>query len=188
MEKGIRTGKMGESYRLRKVVVTGPESTGKTELSEALALKLNARWIPEFARTYVEKLDRSYQYTDLEVIARHQIRQEIEEAERNPNGIIFFDTWLIITKVWFEVVYGKYPGWLEEHIACSKIDLFLVCRPDLPWIPDPVRENGGEMRERLFERYCKEIEGYGFNFEIVEGFGEDRVKNAYRHLLTNNIV
>ncbi|MEI7422518.1 MAG: ATP-binding protein [Prolixibacteraceae bacterium] len=179
---------MGEGNQLRKIVITGPESTGKTELSEALALKLNAHWIPEFARTYVEKLDRPYQYSDLEIIARYQIQQEREESAMVGDGILIFDTWLIITKIWFEVVFGKSPKWLEEQIASSKIDLFLVCRPDLPWIADPVRENGGEMRDRLFDRYCREIEKYGFNLEIVEGFGEARLNCALRHFRTHHIV
>ena len=179
---------MGEGNRLRKIVITGPESTGKTELSEALAVKLNARWIPEFARIYVEKLGRPYQFSDLEIIARYQIQQEREESEKAGDGILIFDTWLIITKIWFEVVYGKSPEWLEGHIASSKIDLFLVCRPDLPWIADPVRENGGEMRDKLFDRYCREIEKYGFKLEIVEGFGEVRLNNAFRHLRAHHIV
>lgn len=179
---------MGESKHLRKIVITGPESTGKTELSEALAVKLNARWIPEYARTYVEKLKRPYQFSDLEIIARYQIQQEREESEKVGNGILIFDTWLIITKIWFEVVYGKGPEWLEDYIASSKIDLFLVCRPDIPWIADPVRENGGEMRDKLFDRYCREIEKYGFNLEIVEGLGEARLNNAFRHLQVHYIV
>jgi NadR type nicotinamide-nucleotide adenylyltransferase len=179
---------MGEGNYLRKIVITGPESTGKTELSEALATKLNARWIPEYARTYVEKLGGPYQFSDLENIARYQIQQEKEESEKVVDGLLIFDTWLIITKIWFDVVYGKTPEWLEEHIVLSKIDLFLVCRPDLPWITDRVRENGGEMRDRLFDRYCREIEKYGFNLEIVEGFGEARLNFAYNHLRRHHIV
>jgi len=178
---------MEKINRLRKIVITGPESTGKTELSKALAVRLNARWIPEYARGYVENIGRSYQYEDLEIIARYQIQQEEEESAISGNGILIFDTWLIITKVWFEVVYSKSPVWIEEYIAEANIDIFLVCSPDLPWIADPVRENGGEMRNRLFERYCLEIEKYGFKYEIVEGLGEDRLNNALKHLQSHQI-
>lgn len=179
---------MGENNRLRKIVITGPESAGKTELSKALALKMNVLWIPEYARTYVEKLGRPYQFSDLEIIARYQIQQETDVSIKVGDGVIIFDTWLIITKVWFEVVYGRSPEWLEKHIASSKIDLFLVCRPDLPWVPDAVRENGGEMRETLFDRYCREIENYGFNYEIVEGVGDARLNHAFSHLLRHQIL
>jgi len=173
---------------LKKIVVTGPESTGKTMLSEALATRLNAVLIPEFARSYIENLRRSYTFADLELIARHQIQEEIRLTQSQENVIVLMDTWLIITKVWFDIVYNKTPGWVNEHIASSGIDLFLVCRPDLPWVPDAVRENGGEMRLKLFDRYCSEIEKYGFKYEIVEGLGPERFQNAMRLLKDHHIV
>ena len=101
---------MGGVDRLKTIVVTGPESTGKTTLTEALALQLNATWIPEYARSYIEKLQRPYHYQDLENIAQHQIHQEKKYSKIANNGILLMDTWLIVTKVWFEVVYGNSPG------------------------------------------------------------------------------
>lgn len=178
---------MGKNSSLTKIVITGPESTGKTTLSEILAFKLNGALIPEYARSYVESLHRHYNYDDLEVIARHQVEQEKILSESTDKDILIMDTWLILTKVWFDVVYGMVPQWLEEYIASSDIALFLVCRPDLPWIPDPVRENGGEMRNILFDRYCREIEQYGFRYEIVEGEGDDRWLNAIRLLKSHKL-
>ncbi len=172
---------------LKKIVVTGPESTGKTMLSESLASSLHAVLIPEFARGYMESLGRSYTFADLELIARHQIQEECRLSGLPGKGILLMDTWLIITLVWFDVVYGKKPDWIHNHITSSKIDLFLVCRPDLPWVPDPVRENGGEMRMKLFDRYCSEIEKYGFKYEIVEGFGQERLHNALLLLKSHHI-
>ena len=99
---------------LKKVVVTGPESTGKTILSAELASRLNARWIPEFARMYVEALTRPYTYEDVELIARHQVKEEQKLSKISGQGILILDTWLIITKIWFEVVYGAAPGWIGD--------------------------------------------------------------------------
>lgn len=178
---------MQRDHRIKKIVVTGPESTGKTILTEALSLQLNAVWIPEYARSYVEEINRPYRYSDLEIIARHQIEQETIMSEKYSQGILLMDTWLIITKIWFEVVYGSYPDWVEKYISTSEIDLFLVCKPDLPWIADPVRENGGEMRQKLFDRYCREIERHGFVYEIVEGYGGQRLANALNLLKTHHI-
>lgn len=175
---------MWQSKKVIKIVVTGPESSGKSTLSELLAHKLNAGLIPEYARSYMENLQRKYNYNDLEVIARQQVQQEKLLSQSKGNGIIVMDTWLIMTKVWFDVVFGKVPEWLEENIAAGDVDLFLVCKPDLPWIPDPVRENGGEMRNVLFERYCNEIAGYGYRPWIVEGEGEIRLQNALFHIET----
>jgi NadR type nicotinamide-nucleotide adenylyltransferase len=178
---------MEEGNRLKKIVVTGPESTGKTMLSEALALKLNAGLIPEYARYYIEELKRPYTYDDVEKIARHQIQQEKEASESFKNGILIMDTWLIITKIWFEVVYGKFPDWIDEYIASSQIDIFLVCSPDLPWVGDSVRENGGEMRLKLFDMYRNEIGKYGFASQVVEGIEEDRLNNALKILKSYHI-
>jgi len=163
---------------LKKIVITGPESTGKTTLAEALAQRLNALLIPEFARSYVEKLNRPYAYSDVEKIAQHQVDEERRFSDTGASGILLMDTWLIVTKVWFEVVYGVAPEWIEKWIATDDIDLFLVCAPDIPWIADPIRENGGEMRSKLFDRYIKEIESHGFAYEIVRGSGELRLQNA----------
>jgi NadR type nicotinamide-nucleotide adenylyltransferase len=164
--------------KIRRIVITGPESTGKTELARGLAEHFQTTWVPEYARSYVESLGRPYTREDVESIARHQLLEEQEYQAKARNGILFFDTWLIITKIWFDVVYGECPPWIKEHIRQAPIDLFLVCDTDLPWIPDPVRENGGEKREELKKMYCREIESLGFPYAIVSGRDEKRLKNA----------
>ena len=169
---------MLSASKTKRIVITGPESTGKTELARALAGKLNSVWVPEYARQYVENLGRDYNYDDVVEIAKYQIEQEKKYSSEFKNGILIFDTWLIITKVWFDVVYGTCPTWISDHIKSSQIDLFLVCSTDLPWIPDPVRENGGEKREALFQLYIKEIQRFGFDYEIVQGIGEARLDCA----------
>jgi NadR type nicotinamide-nucleotide adenylyltransferase len=173
---------MSVENRISRIVITGPESTGKTELAQSLAEKWGTVWIPEYARSYVEQLGRPYDYDDVVRIARYQVTQESGYLAKARNGIIFFDTWLIITKVWFDLVYGRCPGWVTEHIRSAEIDLFLVCNTDLPWIADPVRENGGDKREALLKLYCEEIRSYGFNFEFVDGFGNVRIANALNAL------
>jgi nicotinamide riboside kinase len=164
------------SDKTLKIVITGAESTGKSTLTQALATHFQTIWIPEFSRSYVEKLHRKYTYSDLEKIARHQI---IEERNLDIDiHLVFFDTWLIITKVWFEFVFGKSPVWLHESILQSSIALFLVCDIDIPWIPDPIRENGGENRKILHNIYIDQIKSYGFNYKIISGVGEERTIRA----------
>ena len=168
---------------IKRIVISGPESTGKSDLTQALAEKFQTRWIPEYAREYVQSLNHPYQYQDVVRIARRQISHEETIAEDVlPGNILFFDTWLIITKVWFDLVYGKCPEFVLDHIRCSKIDLFLVCNTDLPWIADQVRENGGEKREELLQLYCNQIRSFGFNYELISGSGEARTENAIRAL------
>jgi len=173
MEKG------SQSSKILKIVVTGPESTGKSTLSEQLAKHYHTVFIPEYARTYVENLGRPYAFADVEKIAYRQI-EEVKEFAIKANGLLFLDTFLIITKVWFDVVYQKCPEWLIKAIRHCDIDLFLLCTTDLPWEPDDVRENGGEMREKLFKIYQQELINFNLPYAIIEGKGAKRLENAVR--------
>ena len=160
-------------------VITGAESTGKSAMAEWLANHFNVPYIPEFARNYIEHLNRPYTSGDVEIIASTQVK-EINEYKNSNYPFIFVDTWLIITKIWFEVVYGESPLWLENEIKNSKICMFLVCDIDLPWVPDPVRENGGQKRKMLQKRYIKTIEKYGFDYKIISGQNSERFENALK--------
>jgi nicotinamide riboside kinase len=160
----------------RKILVTGPESTGKTELAAALTRHFGGTMVPEYARRYVEGLKRPYRFADVEHIAQVQAG-EYETAGRS-EGWIFFDTWLIITRTWMEVVWHRVPGWVDRIINEARFDLVLLCGTDLPWVADPVRENGGERREMLLETYIAQLERLNWKWRMVTGRGPDRVAGA----------
>lgn len=90
---------------------------------------------------------------------------------------VFFDTYLIISKIWFLHVFNKLPDWFEDEFAQRPVDLYLLCKDDLDWKPDLVRENR-DIRGLLFEKYKQQLEAYGFAYKIIEGSGEQRVRNA----------
>ena len=162
---------------IKRVVITGPESTGKTTVASQLAIHFGTVWVPEFAREYVSELGRRYTYEDVENIALKQIKLEKEYSARARN-FLFVDTDLIITKIWFYEVFNKCPEWVQNAISETPANLYLVCNTDIPWIPDPVRENGGEMREKLLSMYISEIEATGSSWELVSGTGRERTKSA----------
>lgn len=161
---------------MRRIVITGTESTGKTELARQLSEHYNGTFIPEYARDYIESLNRPYTKQDVLIIGRKQYDQY--EAAINSGESTFFDTWLIITKVWLKIVFNAEEDWINRCIIERKIDLFLLCSNDLPWIADSVRENGGEMRDRLFEIYHEELKKNNLPFRLVSGQGEERRRNA----------
>ena len=161
------------------MVITGAESTGKSTLTEQLAKHFDTLFMPEIARSYVEGLNRKYTFNDVEQIAKLQV-ENLNYLCTKSVPFVFVDTWLIITKVWFEFAYNKTPGWLIDEIQKTKIDLFLVCDTDLPWIYDPVRENGGENRNILQNLYIKNIIEFGYNYKIVQGTNNDRLSNAIK--------
>ena len=167
---------MKDHNMIKSIVITGAESTGKTTLAGQLALHYKTVWIPEYARDYVEKLGRKYNYNDVVHIARKQISQA-KLFEAGANRFIFFDTWLIITKIWFLEVFGTCPPFVDDEIRNYKIDLFLVCDNDLQWIPDPVRENN-DKREYLSQLYKNEINNYNYPYELIKGKGINRFNNA----------
>ncbi len=162
-------------------MVTGAESTGKSALAEWLAGYLRVPFIPEFAREYIEKLPRRYTYQDVENIARKQVEQ-LNAMRKTTHPFIISDTWLIITKIWFEVVFNRLPSWLDGEIEKTPVDLFLVCDTDLPWKPDPVRENGGKQREILQKKYMETIEKFGFSYRVVLGKEGQRFNNALQYV------
>ena len=153
-----------------KVGIIGPESTGKTTLARYLAKRYNGIYVPEYAREYMENLNRPYTMEDVETIARQQIQhlQEID-SHRSPltSNLYFFDTELIITKVWFEYKYGSCPTWLEQAIRDYPMDVYLLTYPDIKWEPDPVRENP-DIRLELFDRYESEIQQLDIPYYIIK--------------------
>ncbi len=168
-----------------KIAILGPECTGKTTLALQLANYYKGIWVPEYAREYVSNLKRKYNYYDVEHIAKvqyHQINDEYPEA-----NYVFFDTELIITRVWFEVVYQKIPQWLDDAIKNQPFKIYLLTDNSIPWTPEPVRENGGVMREVLFKKYENYLQSYGFNYRIVTGLNSLRLQNAINIINQNEI-
>ena len=161
------------------VAIIGPECTGKSTFAQSLASKYKGTCVPEYARTYVErKGSTDVTYNELCELARHQI-EEMESlysvSEQSERSVIcqakpvFFDTDLIVTKVWFDYAFGQVPEWLNEAIERYPMDIYLLTRPDIPWVSDQARSNGSDsIRQELFERYEKEIQALNIPYYIIE--------------------
>lgn len=159
-----------------RIALIGPESTAKSTLSEALATHFKTVWVKEHSRDYLKRINRKYVLDDVIAIAKEQLQQENELIEK-ANRFIFADTELIISKVWCEDVFNVSPAWINKNIIDFKYDLYLLASPDLPWIPDPMRENP-ERRQFFFEWYEKELKSIQANYTVIKGIGEDRLKNC----------
>jgi len=166
------------------IVLTGPESTGKTFLSKGLAKFYNTVWIPEYAREYIDKLNRPYVFSDLENIARKQV-MDYDTIKSIDRKFVFLDTFLIITRVWFLEVYDNCPEWINDELDKFEPGLFLLCNFDLPWEEDPLRENR-TRREYLFNRYIRELDNYNFPYKIISGGKTERLNNAKK--IIQNII
>lgn len=150
-----------------RVGIIGPESTGKSTLATYLAHRYGGVLVPEYAREYMERLAPAYAYTyeDVLAIAQQQVRELA--TPRAESEVVFYDTELIITKVWFLHKYGKCPDFLLHAIEQYPMDVYLLCYPDMAWQPDPVRENP-TIREYLFQWYEKEVQALGVPYYIIK--------------------
>lgn len=141
---------------LRKVAIIGPESTGKSTLTEQLAAYYQTSWVPEYARAYLDHLQRDYRRDDLLEIARGQVRAE-EEKKRQAKQYLFCDTDLYVIKVWSEHRYSYCDNWILRQIAVRKYDLYLLTDIDIPWQDDPLREHPEPAMREYFYRIYRDI-------------------------------
>ena len=167
---------------IKKVVVIGPECTGKSELSEFLANHFNTVWVEEYARTYISTLDRPYVPEDLPAIAQAQVALEDTLAPR-ANKVLFCDTDLYVIKVWSSFKYGFVHSSILETIATRKYDLYLLSYVDVPWAYDPQREHP-HQREELFDIYHREMQNQHVPFTVIKGSREQR-RNLAIQSVTN---
>jgi NadR type nicotinamide-nucleotide adenylyltransferase len=161
---------------IRRIAITGPESTGKSWLAEKLAAHYKTEWVPEFAREYLDHLKRPYEQFDIYEIAAGQQSDE-EEKERHARNFLFCDTDPLVTKIWSDVKYGSCDPRILSLVETHHYHLYLLCDVDLPWQFDPLREHP-EMREQLFDLYLHELKSRNFPFFVISGSGNKRFQMA----------
>lgn len=170
-----------EKGKIKKIVIIGPESTGKSTMCTMLAKHFNTTWVKEYAREYLLKNGTNYNYQNLYEIAQGQIELEkkaFENAEPNTK-IIFIDTDMYVMKVWSEFVFNKCDNRILNEIVKNNADLYLLLNTDLPWEKDALREyEDVATREKLFRYYKEEMTEQKTPWHIVSGQGEERFQNA----------
>ncbi len=161
-----------------KLVIIGPESTGKSSLSEALSRHFGEPWVPEYAREYLEGLGRPYRYEDLLQIARGQIRTE-DELTAQAKGLLICDTDLRVIKIWSEHKYGRTDPWIKQQIKERSYDLYLLTDIDIPWQEDPLREHPDpDLRIHFMAQYEKELDSAGVPWVKISGAEAHRLESA----------
>ena len=169
---------------LKKIVVVGPESTGKSTLCQQLADHYQTMWCPEYARDYLLQHGKEYRYDDLLRIARGQLTledrftQEMTEAPAK-HPYLFIDTDMLVMKVWSEYVFDTCDPFILEQLATRQYDLYLLCDIDIPWEPDPLREYPDlATREHLFRMYKDSLVNQHTPWITVSGTRENRLRQA----------
>lgn len=177
----------------KKIVVIGPESTGKSTLCLQLAEHYKTVWCREYAREYLQTNGMDYTYDDLLTIAKGQIALEeamsheltaTSEENRNSqlmanSSLLFIDTDMYVMKVWCEFVFDKCHSWILNQAASRHYDLYLLCNVDLPWIKDALREYPDmETRNKLYHFYKDIMVNQPVPWINITGSYEERLKMA----------
>ena len=174
-----------------KVVVIGPESTGKSSLCEQLANHYNTEWVKEYAREYLLTNGTEYSYDNLLEIAKGQLDLENAAIElvdnkttnisesNSSSKIILLDTNMYVLKVWCEFVFEKCHPWILNQIVENSYDLYLLCDVDLPWVKDELREYPDlEIREKLYHHYKDLLVNQSTPWVNISGNYQQRLYNA----------
>ncbi|MFV0607020.1 MAG: AAA family ATPase [Niabella sp.] len=166
---------------IKKIVVIGPESTGKSTLCKQLAQHYTTQWVPEYAREYLLKNGTDYTYEDLLTIAKGQIalEEKIVNQQSKIKDFIFIDTDMYVMKVWCEFVFGKCHRYILNEIVNRKYDLYLLCKPDLPWVKDELREYPDlESRQKLYCIYKDILINQHTPWVEIQGYQANRLQQA----------
>ncbi len=178
---------------IKKFVVIGPESTGKSTLCSQLAAYHKTSWVPEYAREFLEKNGTDYSYNDLLTIAKGQINleEQIEDEvlkirviptsniEHQTSNILFIDTDMYVMKVWCEFVFNKCHNWILNRIAERSYNGYLLCNTDLPWVKDDLREYPDvATRNKLYHYYKDLLINQSVPWTDINGSYDERLAKA----------
>lgn len=159
-------------------VFTGPESTGKTTLANHFAQSLDAPLVKEYAREYLEKLNREYTLDDVIKMAETQLKLE-QAAIKCNTRYLFLDTDLITFKIWLKEKYNESLPWIDRAIIHSSKKHYFLCDIDMPWQHDPLREHPNpEERKKLYEMHLHLLLEYQLPFTIVSGNSSQRIQTC----------
>lgn len=158
-------------------IFTGPESTGKTSLASGLSAYSGLPYVEEQARVLMEAGHYS-EVGPFEILALAECQFAAEELWAARRGLpLILDTDLLTFVVWHEWTFGPAPAWWSNRILSRQHVHYFLCRPDIIWQEDPLRQHPDD-REALFHSHEKLLIQWALPFTIIEGVGPDRIERV----------
>jgi NadR type nicotinamide-nucleotide adenylyltransferase len=164
---------------IKKIAIVGPESTGKSTISQLLAKHYKVSWVPEYARYYCENLTAAYSLQDEVNMYYGQIALEDAILVTTENDFIICDTTFVTVKIWSDEMLGETPQIVLDALPKRPYDLYLLMDIDLPWQDDPLRDFPNK-REHFMQVWHQELKALNANYKVISGLGEIRFKNALK--------
>ena len=165
----------------KRIVIYGPESTGKTTLASDLANHYKTSWVPEYAREYLQKkwdlTKEKCNLDDLINIALGQIKMENRMTSKS-RKFIFCDTNVLVTKVWSETHFRGYCSTEIKNILKSvRYDYYFLTNIGVPWVKDDLRDRP-DNREEMFNYFRNQLDINKIQYSVVSGDNQARLKKA----------
>ena len=162
-----------EKPKSLRIVLTGPESSGKTELTNSLSQYFKMPFVPEFAREYLSKKNKEYNLSDLLKI--NDAQTKIQKA--TDGEMVFWDTDIITIIIWAKEKFNTKNEIFEKSLKENVPHFYLLCNPDLDWEQDDLRENPND-RYRLLKEYQSILTKRRIPYAHIQGKGKIRLANA----------
>ncbi len=162
--------------QFKKIAIVGPESTGKSTITQQLARHYNTLWVPEYARYYCAALTEPCDLQDEINMFHGQVALEESILAVAQKDLIFCDTTFLTVKIWSDEVFGETPEIVLKALPEYHYDLYLLMDIDLPWQEDPLRDFP-HKREHFMEVWKQELKALNANYKIIGGL-ESRLDNA----------
>jgi len=162
---------------IKKIAIVGPESTGKSTMSQLLAKHYKVAWVPEYARYYCEGLTGPCSLQDEVNMFYGQVALEDAILTTTEDELIICDTTFITIKIWSDEMFGGTPQIVLDTLSKRPYDLYLLMDIDLPWQDDPLRDFP-DMREHFMQVWHNELKALNANYKVINGLGDVRIQNA----------
>lgn len=161
---------------IKKIAIVGPESTGKSTISQLLANHYQVSWVPEYARYYCENLTAPCTLQDEVNMYYGQLALEDAILATTKSDFMICDTTFVTVKIWSDEMLGETPQLVLEALPKRFYDFYLLMDIDLPWQDDPLRDFPNQ-REYFMEVWHKELKALNANYKVINGI-ETRLQNA----------
>ena len=152
------------------ILITGPESSGKSTIARQLAQHYGGVYIPEYARTYLESHGGEYKKKDLIAIAKGQLKMAMQV---DSSSINIFDTHMVNLKIWSWRKFSSCDEFIIDNLNTIPFEKILLFYPDIPWNHDPLRESPHD-RIDIFNDFLQELNNLYTDISIIKGTGIKR--------------
>lgn len=168
---------------MKVLVLTGPESSGKSWLAQEIQRRFGGTLVGEYVRQFIDEVQRETTYADIDLIAREQLAREDTARALKP-ALLILDTHLLSNILWSRALFNDCPAWLEPALAERQYDLHLLLSPeDVEWTDDGQRcQPELSERQAFFEAGRQWLIAHGQPFEVLGGNWRDRSEQALQRV------